>query len=336
MKKFIYLLINILLFSTLGFSQSGEGYKILRKLKISSSGGWDYLSVDETHHKIYVSHGNQVNILDETTGDSVGCVSHTNGVHGIAFVQEKNEGYISAGRLNSIITFDLTTYQIKDSIKVGKNPDAIFYDESQKHIITCNGKSSDVTFVDVNTDKVVGTLPLGGKPETAVSDGNGFLFVNLEDKNEVLKLDGKNFKVLAHYKLNGGKAPTGLSIDTKTNRLMVSCGDSPLMIILDSKTGKQITTIKTGDGTDGNAFDPATNLLFSSNGEGTLTIIKEVNANTFKLVKNLVTEKSARTIGINTQNHHVYLPSADFLPPAPGSERGKMIAGSFRVLDIGE
>jgi len=336
MKKIGIIIIQLLWISQLAFGQNQTNFKILRSLKIPSSGGWDYISVDEINQKIYVSHGNQVNILDVATGDSVGYIPNTNGVHGIAFVPEKNEGYISAGRLNSIITFDLKTYQVKDSIKVGKNPDAIFYDESAKHIITCNGGSKDMSFVDINTDKLVSTLALGGKPETAVSNGNGMVYVNLEDKSEVLKLDGNKFSILAHYKLNGGEEPTGLSIDNKTHRLMVSCGGNKLLIILDAIHGKEIARIETGEGTDGNAFDPEKHLVFSSNGEGTLTIVKELSANKFVKVQNLKTEKGARTIGINLKNHRVYLPTADFMPKEVGQRWPKMVPGSFRILEIGE
>jgi len=335
MKKTFLLLFSLLFISVLGFGQTGKNYSILRKLKISSAGGWDYISVDETHQKIYVSHGNQVNILDLKSGDSVGYIPHTNGVHGIAFVPEKNEGYISAGRLNEVITFDLTTYQVKDSIKVGKNPDAIFYDDSQKHIITCNGGSQDASFIDVGTDKLINTLPLGGKPETAVSDGKGMVFINIEDKNEVLKVDGIHFKVLEHFALVGGEEPTGLSIDPITHRLFVSSGNK-MLYVLNSLTGKEVAKVPTGSGTDGNGFDPATKLIFSSNGEGTLTIIKEVNANKFEVVKNLKTEAGGRTMCVSTTNHHVYIPTADFLPKVAGQRYSRPVPGSFRVLEIGE
>lgn len=334
MKKIALLFFGLCFFSLMALAQSGKNYSITRKLKIQSGGGWDYISVDETHKKIYASHGNQVNILDLNTGDSVGFVPNTNGVHGIAFVPEKNEGYISAGRLNSVITIDLTTYQVKDSIKVGKNPDAIFYDASQKHIITCNGGSKDASFIDVTTDKVVATLPLGGKPETAVSDGKGKVFINIEDKNEVVKVDGVHFKLLEHFPLVGGEEPSGLSIDNKTHRLFVSCGNK-MMFILNSLNGKEVAKIPTGNGTDGNGFDPETNLIFSSNGEGTLTIIKEVNANKFEVVKNLKTEQGGRTMTVST-NHHVFIPTADFLPKAPGQRYSRPVPGSFRILEIAE
>jgi len=334
MKKIALLVIGVCFLTGIALAQTGKNYSIVRKLKIQSAGGWDYISVDETNQKIYVSHGNQVNILDLKTGDSVGYVPNTNGVHGIAFVPEKNEGYISAGRLNSVITFDLKTYQVKDSIKVGKNPDAIFYDASQKHIITCNGGSKDASFIDVNTDKVVSTLPLGGKPETAVSDDKGMVYINIEDKNEVVKVDGIHFKVLAHFPLVGGEEPTGLSIDNKTHRLFVSSGNK-MLYVLDTH-GKEIAKIPTGSGTDGNGFDPETQLIFSSNGEGTLTIIKEVNANKFELVKNLKTEAGGRTMCVSTSNHHVYIPTADYQPKAPGQKYPRPVPGSFRILEISE
>ncbi len=330
-----YSSIIFLLSITTSFGQTYTDYKILRKLPIKSAGGWDYIAVDEEHQKIYASHGNQVNILDALTGDSVGVIPNTNGVHGIAFVYEKNEGYISAGKLNQVITFNLKTYEFIDSIKVGQNPDAIFYDEIQKQIVTCNGKSHDASFIDVGTDRLIATLPLGGKPETAVVGGNGEIFINIEDKNEVVKVDGVHFKILERFKLDGGEEPSGLSIDRVTNRLMVSCGNK-LMLILNANTGKKVAQIPTGDGTDGNAFDPNTRLIYSSNGEGTLTIIKEESADEYTVVQNLKTEKGARTMYLNLKNHHAYLPTADFLPLAKGDRWPKMIPGTFRILEIGE
>lgn len=208
------------------FAQQKTGFHILRNLPIASSGGWDYITVDGADHRIYTSHGNQVNILSTTTGDSVGYIPNTPGVHGIALIKSIGKGYISAGRANAVVVFDLKTLKVLNQVTVGTNPDAIFYDDFSKKIITCNGRSKDATIVDPITDKVVATVPLGDKPETAVSDGKGKIFVNGEGTSTVIVFDATTYKEIARYKIDGGESPSGLDIDRKTNRLFIGCGDT--------------------------------------------------------------------------------------------------------------
>ncbi len=310
-----------------------HGYGIIKTFHIASAGGWDYLAADPGSNKLYVSHGTQVNILDKTSGDSLGVIENTTGVHGIAFNDALGKGYTSNGRLNNVTVFDLKTFKPLSQIVTGENPDAIMYDPFSKTIITCNGRGKSLSIIDAATEKVVATVPLGGKPETAVSDGAGKLFVNLEDKNEIVAVDMKKFIVLNHWSLAPGDGPTGLVIDTKTKRLFAGC--DKLLIVLDAETGKVVDKLPIGDGCDGVGFDAERKLIFASNGEGTMTVIKENSNSDFKVLENVTTKKSARTIAVDGKTHLVYLPAADFEPlpaNAPEKTRPKMIAGTFQIL----
>ncbi len=206
------------------------GYKIVKTFHIASPGSWDYLAVN--NNRLYVSHGTQVNILDKNSGDSLGVIDSTTGVHGIAFINSLNKGFTSNGRLNNVTVFDLKTDSVTGYIATGQNPDAIMYDEFSKKIYTCNGRSNDVSVIDPVSEKVVATIPVWGKPEIAVADGNGKLFVNIEDKNEVVEIDAKTNAVLNHWPLKGGEEPTGLAFDKTTNRLFAGC--DKLLVVLDA------------------------------------------------------------------------------------------------------
>ncbi|MGI8633852.1 MAG: YncE family protein, partial [Segetibacter sp.] len=264
-KSFIVLILGICASVAPAFSQNS--FKISKIFHIASSGGWDYLAINGD--KLYVSHGGQVNILDKNNGDSVGVIENTTGVHGIAFVPSLNKGYTSNGRLNNVTVFDLKTNKVLGQIATGQNPDAIMYDNFSKTIITCNGRSNDLTFIDPVKGEVTNTIAVGGKPETAVSDDAGKLFVNVEDKNEIVEIDTKAFKVENHWSLAPVEGPTGLAIDTKTRRLFAGC--EKLLAVVDATNGKLVARVPIGDGCDGVAFDAATKNVYTSNGEGTMT-----------------------------------------------------------------
>jgi YVTN family beta-propeller protein len=320
-------------------AQTKTGLHILKKHLIKSRGGWDYVTVDAADKKIYVSHGTQVNILSTVTGDSIGVIPNTNGVHGIALVKSLGKGYTSNGRDNSCTIFDLKTNAELGKIAVGTNPDAIFYDEFSKKVYAFNGKSSDATVIDPATDKVVATIPLGGKPETGVSDGKGTIFVNSETTNEVVVINASTYKVVKRYKINDGDEPSGLAIDRATNRLFIGCGGNATLVVMDAANGKNLAKFKIGD-CDGAAFDPTSKLIYTSNGNGNMSVIREVNANEFVFVENITTEKSARTIGIDLITHHLFLPAAQMEATPPTAEnanpRPHMIAGTFHIIEIGK
>lgn len=312
-------------------AQSTSGYKVDKTFHIVSGGGWDYIAVGPGNNRIYVSHGTQVNILDETTGDSVGVIPGTTGVHGIAFAAELNKGYTSNGRLNNVTVFDLKTNQIITQIATGQNPDAIMYDNFSKKIITCNGRSKDLSVIDPVTDKVVATIPLGGKPETAVSDGAGKIYVNIEDKSQISEINISTNTVEASWSIAPGEGPTGLAIDKKTKRLFAGC--DKLLIVVDATNGKVVDKLPIADGCDGVCFDSGLKYVFASCGEGKLSIIQELKADEFKVIDNVATKRSARTSAVDEKNHEVFLPAADTEPGAAG-ERPHMIPGTFQVLVV--
>jgi YVTN family beta-propeller protein len=322
------------------WSQKTTGFHILRTIKIGSSGGWDYIKAEGSMKRVYVSHGNQVNILDAVSGDSVGYISNTQGVHGIALAIAFGKGYISCGRSNSVLVFDLKTNDTLKRIPVGTNPDAIFYDEFSKKAYAFNGRSKDATVIDVATDKVVATIPLDSKPETGVSDGNGNVYVNGETTNEVIRINTNTYKVEARYKIADGDEPSGLDIDTKTHRLFIGCGGNKTMVVMDATNGKNLAKFPIG-GCDGLVFDPALKLAYASNGEGTISVVREVDANKFEFVENIPSERGARTIGIDLVTHHLFLPTAKSEPaPAPTTDnprpRPKQIPGTFHVIEVGK
>ena len=329
MKHFLALS-SVIILSLSTFAQSS--YHVTKHFPIASAGGWDYIAAGPGNNRLYVSHGTQVNILNEATGDSIGIIPNTTGVHGIAFVPSIGKGYTSNGRLNNIFVFDLKTNAVLDSIHTGENPDAIMYEPFTKTIITCNGRSHDLTLIDPISQKLVATIPVGGKPETAVSDEAGKLFVNIEDKNEVAVIDLKTKEVTQRIALTPAEGPTGLSIDKKNHLLFVGC-DKELPVI-DYKTNKVVARVPIGDGCDGTAFDPSTNMIFASCGEGKLTIIHAEGHGKFNVVDNVQTKASARTLCIDEQSHTVFLPAADMGTPAAGQRRAPMIPGTFQVIVV--
>lgn len=321
-----------------GNAQAQNNYHVTKTFHIASPGGWDYPAINPETNKLYLSHGSQVNILDKFTGDSLGVILNTTGVHGIAFVNALGKGYTSNGRLNNVTVFDLKSDKVIGQVSVGKNPDWIMYDAFTKKVITSNHSGGDLTVIDPVTDQVIATIPVGGaKLETAVSNNAGKLYVNLEDRNEIAEVDMVTYSVLNHWPLSPGEGPTGLAMDIRTNRLFATC--DKLLVVMDATNGKIVSQIPIGDGCDGVAFDTLTGLIFTSNGEGTVSIIKEINGDAFQLVNTVSTKRGARTICLDEKTHTLYLPTADYEPlaaDAPKNTRPKMVAGSFQVLVLGK
>ena len=331
--KILSFLIGTLLSSSV-FSQN-TSFKVVKTYPIKSSGGWDYIAVND--HKVYVSHGTQVNILDENSGDSIGIIPGTTGVHGIAFDNDLHKGYTSNGRINNVFVFDLSTDKILKEISTGENPDAISYEPFSKKIITCNGRSRSLSVIDPEKETVIATIELDAKPEEAVSDGKGKLFVNLEDKNQIAEVDMKNYTVLNRWSIAPGESATGLALDKKTNRLFAGC-DNKMMVVVDATNGKVITSLPIGDGCDGVVFDENRDLVFASCGEGIMTIVNEKDANNFQVVQTVPTEQTARTIALDPTNSTLFLPAADLAPADPNatSRRRSYVPGSFKVLVVKE
>ncbi len=312
-------------------AQQNSHLPIAKVFHIASTGGWDYLAVNGS--KLYVSHGTQVNILDKQTGDSIGIIPNTTGVHGIAFDNNTGKGFTSNGKINSVTVFDLSSGKVLGEITTGQNPDAIMYEPVIKKIITCNGRSKDLSIIDPVSQKLVATVPLGGKPETAVSDEAGKLYVNIEDKNEIAVVDLQQFTVLHHWPVTPGEAPAGLAIDRASKRLFAGC-DNKLLTVLDASSGKLVSQLPIGDGCDGVAFDNASKTIYAANGEGTLTLIKEKSADSYAVTGNSPTKKGARTIALDEATHTVYLPTAELEPAKPSEHHASMKPGTFQVLVI--
>lgn len=310
------------------FASAQNDYKVVKTYHIQSSGGWDYIAVN--NGKIYVSHGTQVNILNEASGDSVGMIANTNGVHGIAFDNEIGRGYTSNGRSNNVTVFDLTNNSVITQITTGENPDAIMFEPHTNTIITCNGKSKNLSVIDPKTNTVISTIDVGGKPETAVSDGNAKLFVNIEDKNEIVEVDLKNHSVTNHWDLDA-EGPTGLAYDNITKRLFAGC--DKYLVVVNAANGKVVDKLPIGDGCDGVAFDSKNKIIFTSNGQsGTITAIKENSADKFSVLGNYATKRGARTITIDEKSGSLFLPTADFDASNTQNGRPRMIPGTFQVL----
>ncbi|TDW96784.1 YncE family protein [Dinghuibacter silviterrae] len=309
-------------------------YAVLNTFHIASSGGWDYIFVDPQSNHLYVSHGTQVNILDKATGDSLGVIPNTTGVHGIA-IAPNGKGYTSNGRINTVTVFDQKSLAVEAQIPAGQNPDAIFYDDYSGKVVTCNGRSQDLSIIDPATNQVVATVPVGGKPETAVSDGAGKIFVNIEDKAQIIAVDAKTFQVVNRWSIAPGESPSGLAIDRKTRRLFAGC-DNKTLIVLDADKGTVVAQVPIGDGCDGVGFDSKLRRVYSSNGEGTLTVIQEKDASTFTVLANVPTKRGARTCTVDESTHKIYTPTADFeATTAPGQRRPNTVPGSFQVLVVG-
>lgn len=320
-------------------TKTPSGYHVLRHYKLGGEGGWDYLTIDAKARRLYVSHATHVMVVDADTGSVVGDIPDTPGVHGIAIVEEFGKGYVSNGRASTVTVFDLKTLKLLKQIPVGKNPDAIIYDAASKRVFTMNGASNDATAIDVKTDAVVGTLALGGKPEFAVADEQGKIFVNIEDKSAIIKFDSRKLVVEANWPVAPAEEPSGLAFDRKHRRLF-SVGSNKLMAVVSADTGKVLATLPIGSGVDAAVFDPETGLIFSSNGDGTLTVVHEDAPDKFSVVENVATQRGARTLTLDPKTHQVYLVTAEFGPsPAPTPERPRprpsIMPDSFMLLVVG-
>jgi hypothetical protein len=311
-----------------------SSYKVIKTVPISGEGGWDYVYVDSDARRVYVSHATQVVVLDADSYEVVGNIPDTQGVHGIAIASELGRGFTSNGRSNDVTIFDLKTLKTIGTVKTDANPDAIVYDSVSKRVFTFNGRGKNTTAINAADGTVAGTLALGGKPEFAVIDGKGSIFVNNEDTSELIQIDSQKITETHRWPLAPCKSPSGLAMDRKNRRLFAVC-DEKVMAVVNADTGKVVATPTIGEGVDASAFEPATQLAFASNGEGTLTVVHEDSPDKYTVVESVPTKKSARTMGLDLKTHNIFLPAADFDPPAPGERRGKMKPGSFVLLVVG-
>jgi len=319
------------------FSTAADpGYHVIKTYKLGGEGGWDYLNLDSSSRRLYISRATHVIVIDADSGKPVGDIPDTPGVHGIALAPELGRGFVSNGREGTVTIFDIQTLKLITKIKVGDNPDAILYDPATKRVFTFNGKSQDSTAIDAAKGTVLGTIKLEGKPEFAASDGKGEIFVNIEDKSQLDAIDPAKLEVKSRWPLAPCEEPSGLSIDRKNRRLFVGC-DNKMMAVVDADSGKVIATPAIGDGVDATAFDPGTGLAFASCGEGMLTVVREESPSKFSVAENVKTQEGARTLALDEKTHQVFVVTAKFgPPPAPTADqphpRHSILPDTFVVL----
>ena len=335
MKKLISSIICFTLLSGGILMNAQSNYKIARQIHVEGDGGWDYITADATTGRLYISHGSVAQIVDIKTGKLVGTIPDTKGIHGVAIAHDLNKGFTSNGRDTSVTVFDLKTLAVTGKIKVsGLNPDAILYDAFSKKLFTFNGRSSDATVIDATNNRVLATIPLGGKPEFPQTDGKGNVYVNIEDKSLISVINTSTMKVDKSWSIAPGEEPSGLALDNETHRLFSVCGNK-LMVVSDAIAGKVITTLPIGDRCDGVAFDPGLKRAYSSNGEGTMTVVQEENNDTYKVLETVTTQRGARTIAVDKTTHNLYLPTAEFEASTGGeNRRPAMKPNSFVILEI--
>ncbi|HLN28289.1 MAG TPA: YncE family protein [Gemmataceae bacterium] len=316
-----------------------SGYHVLKTFAVGGEGGWDYLTMDSAARRLYISRATRVQVLDVEKGTVVGEIPNTSGVHGIAIAPKLDRGYTSNGRDGTVTVFDLKTLKELERIKVGQGPDAILFDPASGRVFTFNGRGQDATAIDAATGKVAGTVKLGGKPEAGVSDEQGTIYVNIENKNEIIAFDAKDLTVKHHWPVAPGTEPAGLAIDRSSRRLFATCHNQK-MVILDADSGKVIDTPTIGKGTDACVFDPASSLAFSSNGDGTLTLVHEDAPDKFSVVANVPTRAGARTMALDSETHNILLATAKAqATPATGKGGGgrrSFVPGSFVILVVGK
>ena len=317
-----------------------SGYHVVQTYKLGGEGGWDYLTIDSSARRLYISRATHVIVLDADSGKQVGDIPDTPGVHGIALAPELGRGFISNGKEGTVTIFDIDTLKPITKVKAEENPDAILYDPATKRVFAFNGHSHSATAIDGAKGTVLGTIKLEGKPEFAVSDGKGQIYVNIEDKSQIDAIDPNKLEVKSRWPLAPCQEPSGLAIDRKNRRLFAGC-DNKMMAVVDADNGKVLATPAIGEGVDANGFDEETGLAFASCGEGVLTIVKEESPTKFSVVDNVKTEQGARTMALDAKTHNVYTVTAKFgPPPAPTAEnphpRRTILPDTFVVLVVGK
>ena len=331
------LMVGLVLFAC-SLALHAQQYAISGRIPLEGDGGWDYLFADSVNGHLYVSHGTEVDVVDLASEKPTGKIAGMKRIHGIAVVNDLNRGFISDGGDDAVVIFDLKSNAVLQKVPAGKNPDGILYDPYSKRVFAFNGRSNDVTAIDAASGKVSGTIALDGKPEFPVSDGKGNVYANIEDKSEIVQIDPQALKVKKTWPLSPCEEPSGLAIDLEARRLFSVCSNNK-MAVVNADSGQVITTVAIGSGPDAAAYDAGRKLVFSSNGEGTLTVVKQDSADKYTVLATVPTEKSARTMSLDTKSHKIYLSAAQLgaTPEATAENphpRPKMVPGSFHVLVV--
>lgn len=337
-RRFGSISLGIIVLAAAALCCAEEPYHFIKEIPVGGEGGWDYLTVDSSAQRLYVSHATKVVVIDLTTDKVIGEITNTPGVHGIAIAPDLGKGLVTCGRENKAAIVDLKTLQTISKVDTGANPDGMLYDPAQKEFYTFNGRGNSATVIDANSGRLsikAANIALGGKPEfPQVDSAVGRIYVNLEDKSEVAVIDTKTRQVITNWPLAPGEEPSGMAQDVKNHRLFIGCGNQK-MVMVDSTNGKVLATVPIGGGVDANAFDAGTGLAFASCGDGTTTIAHEDAPDKLTVVQTLKTERGARTMALDPKTHKIYLASATFDAPAAGQRRGRMVTDSFKILVYG-
>lgn len=319
----------LLTFVCLHSKAQSPDYKFIKKIPLEGDGKWDYMKMDGERERLFVSHGDQVHVIDLNTDKQIGVVKNLKGVHGIALAKAEGKGYITNGTDNTVTIFDYNTFGVIKTLAIsGKKPDAIIYDSFSKSIIAFCGASDNAVVISVPKNEEIGTIALGGAPEFAVSDGKGMIYNNLEDKSEVLAIDIAKMKVVKRFPLGKNTAPTGITMDNVTNRLFITCNDSHTLAVLDANNGKIVASLPIGNKVDAVIFDKDSKLIATSNGEGNISLIKLINADTYKVVQTVQTHPGCKTMVHRGTTHNLFLSSAEM--------EGKIVKpGTFGIYVYG-
>jgi DNA-binding beta-propeller fold protein YncE len=323
----------------LSINMYAQSYKVTNRISLPGDMGWDYLFADSANRQLYVSHGNEVEVVDMDSQKPVATISGLNRIHGITVANDLNRGFISDGADNVVVIFDLKSHAVLQKVKAGTNPDGILFDPATKRVFAFNGRSGNVTAIDAATGDVAGTTDLGGKPEFPVSDGKGKIFANIEDKSEIVQINPQTLKVENRWSLAPCEEPSGLAMDTSAGRLFSVCSNQ-MMAVSDASAGKVVTTVPIGKGPDAAGYDADKKLAFSSNGrDGTLTVVKQESADKYSVAATVPTEMSARTMTLDTKTHNIYLSAAQFGPPPAATAenprpRPTITPGTFHLVVV--
>jgi DNA-binding beta-propeller fold protein YncE len=333
MKRNIALVIAVAILSIASASAQQE-FKVDARVKLGGEGGWDYLIYDKDGQRLFITRGSHVMVVDTRSLKLVGDISNLSAIHGVALAPELHRGFVSNGGDNTVTIFDLKTVSKVGSASVGARPDAILFEPFSKHVFTFNSRSDDSSVVEPTNGKTIATIPLNGKPEFPASDGKGKLYVNIEDRSQIAEIDVNKPAVLNSWSIAPCDEPSALAFDVEHHRLFAGCGNK-LMAVVDSDSGKVVTTVPIGEGVDAGRFNPKTQEVFMSCGEGVLTIIHEDTPDKYTVQQNLATARGARTMALDEDNDIAYLVTAQFDDkPVPAGQRPSMVPGSFELIVV--
>jgi outer membrane protein assembly factor BamB len=314
-------------------AQSGASYHITQRYALGGDGGWDYVVPDPPHHRVFVARQNRVMVIDEDKGTLLGEVTGINGAHGTAIAEGTGHGFATSGNDQSVVMFDLETYKPLGKIPAAEDADAIVYDPASKRVFTLNGDAHSSTVIDPKAGTLITNIPLGGKPEYGASAGDGKVYANLTDTNEVVEIDAPAAKVVRRWPTAPCKQPVSMAIDTAHHRVFSGCR-SGVLAVSDYEAGKVIATLPIGTGVDGAGYDPGSSNVFASNADGTLTVIHQDSPDQYHVAETVETPLRSRNMGLDPSNHRIFLASGKFGPPPAAGRRGPVLPGSFTLLVI--